>query len=103
MVKCTWLWETVALNRKRKKVPSRIDRLNRAETSSALFHLESISEDSIYTPVTSSLVSFHTNSTTTGSSRSMWQVTTVPGKLSDALGALVRYAQQSFTIFFCLT
>lgn len=102
MVKCTWLWETVALNRKRKKVPSRIDRLNRAGTSSALFRLESISEDSIYTPVTSS-VPIQTYSTTTGSSRSMWQVTTVPGKLSDALGALVRYAQQSFTIFFCLT
>lgn len=33
----------------------------------------------------------------------MWQVVTVPAKLSDAFGSLLRYAQDSFNIFFCPT
>lgn len=31
----------------------------------------------------------------------MWQVGIVPAKLSDAIGSLVRYAQESFNVFFC--
>uniref|UniRef100_A0A182W9E1 MOB kinase activator-like 2 n=1 Tax=Anopheles minimus TaxID=112268 RepID=A0A182W9E1_9DIPT len=33
----------------------------------------------------------------------MWQVGIVPAKLTDALGSLVRYAQESLNIFFCPT
>lgn len=33
----------------------------------------------------------------------MWQVVTVPAKLSDAFVSLLRYAQDSFNIFFCPT
>ncbi|XP_055314675.1 MOB kinase activator-like 2 isoform X1 [Sitodiplosis mosellana] len=33
----------------------------------------------------------------------MWQVVTVPAKLSDAFGSLLRYAQESINIFFCPT
>lgn len=33
----------------------------------------------------------------------MWQVGIVPAKLSDAIGSLVRYAQESLNVFFCPT
>lgn len=33
----------------------------------------------------------------------MWQVVTVPTKLSDAFGSLLRYAQESINVFFCPT
>ncbi|XP_055621199.1 MOB kinase activator-like 2 isoform X3 [Toxorhynchites rutilus septentrionalis] len=33
----------------------------------------------------------------------MWQVGIVPAKLSDAIGSLVRYAQESLNFFFCPT
>lgn len=33
----------------------------------------------------------------------MWQVVTVPAKLSDAFGSLMRYAQESINVFFCPT
>lgn len=33
----------------------------------------------------------------------MWQVVTVPAKLSDAFGSLLRYAQESINVFFCPT
>lgn len=33
----------------------------------------------------------------------MWQVVTVPAKLGDAFGSLIRYAQESINIFFCPT
>ncbi|XP_031622696.1 MOB kinase activator-like 2 isoform X1 [Contarinia nasturtii] len=33
----------------------------------------------------------------------MWQVVTVPSKLSDAFGSLLRYAQESINVFFCPT
>ncbi|XP_062699102.1 MOB kinase activator-like 2 [Aedes albopictus] len=33
----------------------------------------------------------------------MWQVGIVPAKLSDAIGSLVRYAQESLNVFFCST
>ncbi|XP_065084722.1 MOB kinase activator-like 2 isoform X3 [Ochlerotatus camptorhynchus] len=33
----------------------------------------------------------------------MWQVGIVPGKLSDTIGSLVRYAQESLNVFFCPT
>ncbi|XP_062561701.1 MOB kinase activator-like 2 isoform X3 [Armigeres subalbatus] len=33
----------------------------------------------------------------------MWQVGLVPSKLSDAIGSLVRYAQESLNVFFCPT
>lgn len=35
------------------------------------------------------------------SEKSMWQVVTVPAKLGDAFGSLIRYAQESIHIFFC--
>lgn len=37
------------------------------------------------------------------SDKPMWQVVTVPTKLSDAFGSLIRYAQESIHIFFCPT
>lgn len=33
----------------------------------------------------------------------MWQVGIVPAKLTDAIGSLVRYAQESLNVFFCPT
>lgn len=37
------------------------------------------------------------------SDKPMWQVVTVPAKLGDAFGSLIRYAQESIHIFFCPT
>ncbi|CRL06525.1 CLUMA_CG019939, isoform A [Clunio marinus] len=77
---CVWLWEAVGRRRRRKQK-------NRVR-------LESISEDSLE-PVT-----FTSNSPQTSFWR-MWDVGTVPGRLGDAIGILVRYAHQSIATILC--
>lgn len=54
--------------------------------------MDSISEDSMETDVPPRPAA---------SSHRIWHVGTVPGKLSDALGILVRLAQQSIAILLC--
>lgn len=76
-----WLWSTTGRRRR-----------HRSKRLQQISILDSTSVDSLEAIVAN---------TSSNSFWRMWHVGTVPGKLGDAFGILMRYAHQSFAILLC--
>lgn len=112
----------IIFKRFRMKVkPSTHSECGKRKTSIAIYQSQHLPFDSLQRSISSESIAITLNKTLTNNSvqspkikpnklmrtpsheKLMWQVVTVPTKLSDAFGSLLRYAQESINVFFCPT